>query len=287
MSTSEFLMAYGDTVQVALFFGLLAALFALERLAPRRPDTVSAARWRTNLGMTALNLVSLGFLPVTLLGAAAWAEARGLGVLPRIGLPLAATVVATLLVRAFISFFTHWLMHMVPALWRVHRVHHLDTALDVTSTVRVHPVEFALNGLIGAPIVVVFGLSPWMLMAYELVDVVVTLWSHANLRIPAGLDRVLRYVIVTPDLHRVHHSTRREETNSNYGAVFPVWDLVFGTFHPEPAEGHLGMRIGLDEVRGRAAQRFGWLLVSPLHASLAPRSEGHTRAATPRLEEGR
>jgi sterol desaturase/sphingolipid hydroxylase (fatty acid hydroxylase superfamily) len=174
----------------------------------------------------------------------------------------------TLIVRGFISFSTHYLMHTVPLLWRVHRVHHLDTELDVSTTVRFHPLEFFIQWVPGVLIVVGFGLAPWVLMFYELLDVAVTLWSHSNLRLPATLERVLRYVVVTPDLHRVHHSARKPETNSNFGAVFPVWDLVFGTFRPVPRDGHEHMRLGLDEVRGPDAHRPLWLLTSPLAEEL-------------------
>lgn len=121
-----------------------------------------------------------------------------------------------------------------------------------------------------------FGLTLWVLMVYELLDVVVTLWSHSNLRLPLAVDRLLRYVIVTPDLHRIHHSVWRPETNSNFGAVFPIWDLVFGTFTTAPRDGHERMRIGLDDVRGRHAQRPLWLLGSVLVRQLAGNSPGRS-----------
>jgi sterol desaturase/sphingolipid hydroxylase (fatty acid hydroxylase superfamily) len=142
----------------------------------------------------------------------------------------------------------------------VHRVHHLDTELDVSTTVRFHPLEFVIGLLPGVPIVVAFGLTPWALAVYELVDVVITLWSHSNLRVPASVNRVLCRIVVTPDLHRVHHSAWKPETNSNFGAVFPLWDMVFGTFCAEPREAHEVMKLGLDDVRGDAAQRPIWLL---------------------------
>ena len=181
---------------------------------------------------------------------------------------MAALVAFNLLVRGFISFFTHYLNHAVPWFWRVHRVHHLDTELDVSSTVRFHPLEVLVSLLPGVPIVVAFGLTPWVLMFYELLDVVMTLWTHSNVRLPLALDRFLRYIVVTPDLHRVHHSAWRPETNSNFGAVFPVWDLIFGTFRATPRDGHERMRLGLDEVRGSDAQRPLWLLGSVMQDEL-------------------
>ena len=271
MHLSDWILAHGESLQFALFFGLLALLVVGERLVPRRPGPLDRrTRWPTNLLLTGLNVVVLSVLPLSFLGVAVWAQGRGWGLLNSVSLPLAVSVPLTLLARGFISFFTHRLMHGVPWLWRLHRVHHLDTELDVTTTVRFHPLELVVGALPGIPFVVVLGLVPWVLVLYEVLDVAVTLWSHSNLRIPAPLDRVLRYVIVTPDLHRVHHSTWQPETDSNFGAVFPVWDLVFGTYRATPRDGHERMRLGLDEVRGREAHRLFWLIGSARHRRLAP-----------------
>jgi sterol desaturase/sphingolipid hydroxylase (fatty acid hydroxylase superfamily) len=273
MTLSQWILANGENMQIALFFSLLLVLAVAERLAPRRAATGDRAlRWRTNFLLTALNLVAMSVLPISLIGAALWAGARGWGLLHHVRLPLAAAVVVTLLVRAFISFATHYLNHVVPLFWRIHRVHHLDTELDVSTTVRFHPLEFAIALVSGVPIVLAFGLPAAVLMAYELLDVVVTLWSHSNVRLPDRADRWLRYLVVTPDLHRVHHSTVRPETNSNFGAVFPVWDLIFGTFNATPRDGHERMRLGLDEVRGQDAHRPLWLLASVAHDDLGRRS---------------
>ena len=263
MSAPQWILAHGESLQVSLFFGLLLVLAAIEPLVPRRPGPMDrGARWPTNLLFTLLNVLALGVLPVSIVSTAFWAEQHRWGLLNQVALPTAVLVVVTLAVRGFISFFTHYLMHMVPLFWRLHRVHHLDTALDVTTTVRFHPLEFVVQTLPAVPIVVVFGLTPWVLVFYEILDVTVTLWTHSNTRLPAALDRVCRYVVVTPDLHRIHHSAWKPETNSNYGAVFPVWDLVFGTFRSTSRDGHARMRLGLDGVRGRAAQRPLWLLGS-------------------------
>ncbi len=181
----------------------------------------------------------------------------------RPGVPASLGLLATLLLRGFISWGTHLLNHKVPVLWRFHRVHHLDTELDVSSTVRFHPIEFVLSLIMGLPLVVVFGLTPWALVLYEVLDAAVTLFSHSNLRVPASIDRVLKYIIVTPDLHRIHHSSWQPETDSNYSAVFPVWDLLMGTFRGSPREAHATMILGLDEVRDRRSRQALWLLTSP------------------------
>jgi sterol desaturase/sphingolipid hydroxylase (fatty acid hydroxylase superfamily) len=283
MSIPDWILGHGDALQIALFFALLPALAILERIAPRRAGPLERrTRWPTNFFLTALNLLALGVVPVSLLTAALWAQQHGWGLLNRVTLPIPALVVVTLLVRGFISFFTHYLMHHVPAFWRVHRVHHLDTELDVTTTVRFHPLEFFVGVLPGLPIVVAAGLTPWVLVLYELIDVVVTLWTHSNLRVPAWLDRWLRYVVVTPDLHRIHHSAWVSETNSNFGAVFPIWDLVFRTFRATSRDGHEAMRLGLDEVRGREAHRPLWLLGSILRGPLVARG-----AVRPALKDAR
>jgi len=261
MAMSDWILQHGDDLQVIGFFGLLTILIAAERWAPRRRGPMDRkTRWPVNFFLTIVNLGAMSVLPISFIGAALWAEARGVGLLHWVHLPLAVVAAATLLVRGFISFFTHYLNHVVPLFWRVHRVHHLDTELDVSTTVRFHPLEFVIGLVPGVPLVIAFGLAPSVLVVYELLDVIVTLWSHSNLRLPAGVDRALRYVIVTPDLHRVHHSAWRPETNSNFGAVFPVWDIVFGTFRAAPRDGHETMRLGLDEVRGADAHRPLWLL---------------------------
>jgi sterol desaturase/sphingolipid hydroxylase (fatty acid hydroxylase superfamily) len=273
MTFSEWILANGDDLQFVLFFAALLVLAVAERFVPRRLGPMDRwVRWPTNYLLTFVNVVAVSVLPISFIGAAAWAEAKGWGLLNQVSLPLLALVVAALLVRGFISFFTHYLMHMVPMLWRVHRVHHLDTELDVSSTVRFHPLEFIVALLPGVSMVVAFGLTPWVLMFYELLDVMVNLWSHSNLRLPRTVDSVFRYLVVTPDLHRIHHSAWKPETNSNFGAVFPIWDLVFGTFQATPRDGHERMRLGLDEVRGREAHRPLWLLGSVFSKQLTATS---------------
>lgn len=265
----DWLITEGEAYQAYLFFALMPVLFALEWLFPKRAAQSSPyRRWGNNLALTVLAILVLPLVPVSFVTAAFWAESAGIGLLngPGSSLPGGVLALLTLLIRAFISFGTHWLNHRVPVLWRIHRVHHLDTELDVTSTVRFHPLEMPLSLLIGLPVIVLFGLSPWVLIFYELLDVSVTLFSHSNVRIPRALDRVLHYLIVTPDLHKVHHSSHQPETDSNFSAVFPIWDLLFGTFRTETREPLETMQLGLTEWRAPQADRFWWLLVSPLRS---------------------
>jgi sterol desaturase/sphingolipid hydroxylase (fatty acid hydroxylase superfamily) len=287
MNTSEWIQVYGGDLQVALFFGLFILLAVAERLIPcRRDGLVRRWRWPANIGLTVLNLIVLGSLPISFIAAAQWAQTQGLGVLNLVALPVSLAVLVNLLLRGLLSFLTHFLMHKVPMLWRIHRVHHLDTEMDVSTTVRFHPIEFIINLSIGFPFIVVFGLSPWMLVLYELFDICVTLWSHSNLRLPAGIDRVLRYLIVTPNLHRIHHSTWQPETDSNFSAVFPIWDIVFGTFRPTPRTDHDIMPLGLEEIRGSRANQLLWLLVSPLYVKLTDTPSGAPAKLTPIREVG-
>lgn len=252
-----------EAAQVGLFFGLFVLLMIAEATVPTRSGPMQRKhRWPTNLLLTATNIAVLSFLPVTFLAFALWAREAGVGFFNLIDLPLALAIVMNILGRGFISFFTHYLAHKVPLLWRVHRVHHLDTELDVSTTVRFHPLEFAINIVIGLPVVVILGLSPWMLLLYELLDAVVTLFSHANVRLPRRLERWLRYIIVTPDLHRVHHSSWQPETDSNFSAVFPIWDIVFRTFRTNTRFPHESMELGL-EVRDGRERDLKWLLRSP------------------------
>jgi sterol desaturase/sphingolipid hydroxylase (fatty acid hydroxylase superfamily) len=287
MDYSNLLLRHGEDLQVWVFFICLGLFFGLERLFPRRPRPAHGwPRWRTNLLLTTINVTALGVVPVSFIGGAAWAEQQAFGLLNWLPFPTWAAVTATLLLRGFISFFTHYLYHMVPLLWRLHRVHHLDTDLDISSTVRFHPLEMLTGPLIGLPLVIGLGLSPWVLLFYELLDAAVTLFSHSNLRLPAGLNRWLRYWIVTPDLHRIHHSVRQPETDSNFSAVFPVWDLVFGTFRPEPSAPPELMALGLAELRDANTDRLGYLLRAPFLPAQPDRPASSLLDAVPSGEAG-
>ena len=262
----NFMIEYGADLQVAVFFVALACLAGLEQFIPRRSMQAGKAhRLRTNVILTMVAIASLSLMPVTFIAAAWWAQEQGIGLLnsQALELPLTVMVMLNLLLRGFISFFTHWLNHRVPWLWRLHRVHHLDTHLDVSSTVRFHPLEMPVTTLTGLPLVVALGLSPWVLLIYEIFDTAITVFSHSNIRLPTWLNRPLRYLVVTPDLHAVHHSTHLPETNSNYSAVFPIWDILLGTFRTETREPLDTMPMGLHEVRDPRANQFWWLLASP------------------------
>lgn len=275
MDTEAWLLANGEKLQLGLFLGLGVALAVWEGrcVVPRRV-AARAQRWPVNLALTALNVALLSLLPLSLLGGGLWANERGFGVLPALGLGGLTALVATLLLRGLVSWYIHAAMHAVPWFWRVHRVHHLDTQLDVSTTVRFHPLEFVIGLASGLPAVVALGLNPAWLAAYEVLDVAVTLFSHAAVRLPGWVERPLRYLVVTPGLHRVHHSSHLPETNSNYSAVFPLWDLLLGTFRTLPPDLLEARRLGLEEVRDARTTSLRWLLVSPWRALPAGASTG-------------
>ena len=263
----DWIMTYGEDAQFVAFFAVLLACAGIEVLAPGRALAPRRRkRWRANFALTAVAIGVMGVLPVTFISVAASSADHRLGLFNQLDLPLALALIAQLLARGFISFATHWLMHKVPAFWRLHRVHHLDTALDVSTTVRLHPAELLVQLAIGVPMVIALGLSPWVLMLYEILDAGVTVFAHANISLPAWLERRLRLVIVTPDLHRVHHSAAQPETDSNFGAVLPFWDIVFGTYRARNRAELASLVLGLEEVRDARAHRIGWLLSSPWRA---------------------
>jgi sterol desaturase/sphingolipid hydroxylase (fatty acid hydroxylase superfamily) len=258
----HWLLTDSETAQYWLFFSLLFFLILLEYLLPKR-RVVRKKRWIANFALTFINIMALGALPVTFISAAQYASLHKLGIFNWLSLPTTLLIFLTLLLRGFISFFTHYLYHKFGFLWNIHRVHHLDTELDISTNVRFHPLEFVFNIIIGVPLILLFGLSPWILLFYELIDITVTLISHANISFPRKIERLLRYVIVTPDLHRIHHSSYQQETDSNFGAVFPVWDIIFGTFKTKTTVAPELMELGLKEVRDHRTNNIIWLLISP------------------------
>ena len=246
------------------FFGSLAVLGVLElwitrseRAAPRR------RRWPANWAMTALNIVVLGALPISGLAAAELARAEGWGLFNQLEMPFVLLLVAGFALRSLASYGIHIAMHKVPLLWRLHRVHHTDTALDISTTVRFHPLEFLVSVPVVVAMILAAGVPPLVIMLYELFDAVMAVFSHANIRLPRRLERVLQWVLVTPDMHRVHHSSVQPETDSNYGATLSIWDRLFGTYVRKADADLTGMELGLVECRDRRASSFPWLLMSP------------------------
>ena len=253
-----------EWLPLAAFWLLLFLLAAAESFWPlHREQKDAAARLPANFGLGIVNAALWSLLPVTAVTAAEWSRLEGLGLLHIWGAPFALAAAATVLVRSFLAYFLHRLAHVSPVLWRVHKVHHCDTAIDLSTGLRHHPIELLYLSVIGAGIAAALGLSPVVLAAYDLFALGFSLWTHANVRIPERLDRTVASLLVTPAVHHVHHSSRQVETDSNYGDVFTLWDRIFGTFRAPPHEEVRGIRFGLGEEQDEGAANLLVQLRSP------------------------
>lgn len=258
---AEFIRTQSEPLQYAAFFGSLLVLGALDIAFPggvARPH-----RWPANVGLTALNIVVLGAVPVGALTAADFAQAQGWGALNLLDLSWPAAIAAGFALRSLVSYAVHVSMHKAPVFWRIHRVHHSDPTMDVSTTVRFHPAEFLITMPIVAANVVLFGISPLAVILYEIFDAAMAVFTHTNLRLPAVLERMLGLILVTPNMHRIHHSAEQPETDSNYGATFSWWDRLFGTLRTRTPEDLTAMRLGLDDWIDGRTDSLMWLLSLP------------------------
>ena len=262
---SNFILAHEPTIRLTFFLGLLATMAAWEAIAPRRPRLVSRwARWPSNLGIVALNTVLLRLVfPLAAVGLAVFGAARGWGLLNNINLPAWASVALAVIVLDLVVYLQHVMFHAVPALWRLHRTHHTDLDFDVTTGARFHPLEILLSMGLKLAAVAALGAPPVAVLIFEVLLNATAMFNHGNVGLPEPLDRMLRWFVVTPDMHRVHHSVIPNETNSNFGFNLPWWDRLLGTYRAQPAAGHRGMIIGLDVFREPAQLRLDRMLVQP------------------------
>lgn len=254
-------------IRLGVFAGLFAVFACLEVVLPRRVRVMARPRrWATNWAMSILNTVALRLLSVALpflaVGAAVDAHLQGWGLFNVIGLPAWLELVLAILVFDLAIWTQHLVTHKVPLLWRLHRVHHADRDFDVTTAIRFHPVEVALSMLLKIGLVYLLGPSALAIILFEILLNGTALFNHANIRLPLGLDAAVRRVLVTPDMHRVHHSVHRFEHDSNYGFSLSVWDRLFGTYVAQPSEGHDGMTLGL-EWQDERPTKLGWSLWLP------------------------
>jgi sterol desaturase/sphingolipid hydroxylase (fatty acid hydroxylase superfamily) len=261
----DLLLANEPLIRLAAFAGIFSVMAAWELLAPRREQGIARrVRWPSNIAVVVLDtvLVRLVF-PTTAVGLALVAEARGWGLLHALGLPAWASVMIAVMALDLAIYLQHVLFHAVPALWRLHRMHHADLELDVTTGARFHPIEILLSMGIKLGVVAALGAPAVAVLAFEVLLSALSMFNHSNVRMPARLDPVLRWIVVTPDMHRVHHSILARETNSNFGFNLPWWDRLFGTYRAQPEAGHQGMTIGIDQFRDPAEQRLDRLLTQP------------------------
>jgi sterol desaturase/sphingolipid hydroxylase (fatty acid hydroxylase superfamily) len=253
-------------IRLSSFVAVFAAIGVWEILAPRRVQAVGRAkRWPSNLGIVVLNTVLIRLLtPIVPVGLALLGQEHGWGLLNRIALPGWAAFGIAIVALDLAIYLQHVLFHAVPSLWRLHRMHHADLEFDVTTGLRFHPVEIALSTIIKLAVVAALGAPAAAVVTFEVLLNATSLFNHGNVRMPRALDGVLRWIVVTPDMHRVHHSILPNETNSNFGFNLPWWDRLLGTYRAQPAAGHDAMTIGLDAFRDVADLRLDRMLVQPL-----------------------
>ena len=264
-SFMESLIEYEALWRMAVFVGLLV-LFALwELLAPaRRADIPRVIRWSNNFAMVVLDTLILRLVfPVLAVGVASIATQNGWGLFPVINVPGALAMVAGVLLLDMAIYGQHVMFHKVPVLWRLHRMHHADPHFDVSTALRFHPVEIVISMAIKMGVVLTLGLAPVTVILFEILLNATALFNHSNVRLPRALEPLVRMVVVTPDMHRVHHSDIRRETDSNYGFSLPWWDWLFGTYTAQPSRGHSGMGIGIRRFGTRRDQWLDRLLVQP------------------------
>jgi sterol desaturase/sphingolipid hydroxylase (fatty acid hydroxylase superfamily) len=260
-------MEHEALIRLSVFLGLFALFAALEVVAPRRARVQPRkTRWFTNWGMTVLNTVLLRLLAIALpllaVGAALDATAQGWGLFNLLDMPVWIEIALAVLILDLAIWAQHLVTHKVPLLWRLHRVHHADRDMDVTTAIRFHPVEIALSMLLKIGLVYVLGAPAVAVILFEILLNGTAMFNHANIRLPKWLDAPVRKVFVTPDMHRVHHSVHRAEHDSNYGFALSIWDRMFGTYIAQPAQGHTDMQIGL-EWQDEKPSKLIWSLGLP------------------------
>ncbi len=252
-------------VRLLIFGALVIALALAEWRWPRhRAPARRARRWPVNLGLGLLNTVCLRLLaPVLAYAVAVWAGQRGIGMFNLLEAPTWLAVAISMLLLDMAIYWQHRILHRVGWLWRLHRVHHTDLALDVSSGLRFHPLEILLSLGVKVAVVLALGAPPIAVLAFEILLSSFALFTHTNLAIPERVDRILRWIIVTPDMHRIHHSVLREEHDRNFGFNASWWDRVFASYRDQPRQPQADMRLGLEQFRQTSEQRFPRLLVQP------------------------
>ena len=266
LDTSSSILTAEPLIRLAVFAGVLVSLAAWELLAPRRDRTLGRwRRWPGNVGVVAIDALVLRIVfPTAAVGLALIAEAHGWGLLNVVAVPAWLAILIAIILLDLIIYAQHVLFHAVPVLWRLHRMQHADLDIDVTTGIRFHPVEILLSMVIKLGAVVVLGAPALGVMVFEVLLNATSMFSHSNIRLPAGVDRPLRRILVTPDMHRVHHSIVARETDSNFGFNLPWWDHLFGTYRGQPAAGHEAMTIGLSQFRDPSELRLDRMLLQPL-----------------------
>jgi len=259
------ILAYESHVRLTAFAGVFVVMATWEFIGPRREQTVGRGwRWPNNLGVVVVDALLVRIIfPTTAVALALFAEARGLGFFNMVAPPTWFSLVASVILLDLAIYFQHVLFHAVPVLWRLHRMHHADLEIDVTTGVRFHPIEILLSMVIKLTVVVAVGAPAVAVLIFEVTLNATSMFNHSNVRMRDGFDRVLRWFVVTPDMHRIHHSILSCETNSNFGFNLPWWDRLFGTYRAQPAADHEDMTIGIEQFRDPRELGLDRMLLQP------------------------
>lgn len=251
-------------IRLAGFAGILVAMAVLQSLFPRRPLALGFMRWPANFGLVAVDAVLVRLLlPAGAMGVAMWAEQSGFGLLHWLNAESWAAVLISLLLLDLVIYAQHRIFHAVPLLWRLHRVHHADQEIDVSTGLRFHPLEILISMLIKMSVVALLGAPALAVLGFEVLLNGMAMFNHSNVRLPRGLDALVRHLLVTPDMHRVHHSVLPHETNSNYGFNLSVWDKLLASYIAQPERGHDAMMIGLPSFQSGHPDKLKELLLIP------------------------
>ena len=272
MAFDAFLIGNEPAIRLGVFVSSFVLIAVWELFTPRRVlEIPRRVRWANNLGLAVVNILLVRVLfPSAAVGMAILAGERGVGLLNVFPVSYPLAMILSLLCLDLMMYLMHLMFHAVPAFWRAHRVHHADVDFDVTTGVRFHPVQIVLSIPIKFAVIFVLGPPVLAVLVFEVVFNAVLVFSHANIRIPTAVDRVLRWFMVTPDMHRLHHSVDATETNSNFGFALTWWDRLFGTYRAEPVAGHERMIIGVDQFRARREVWLDRLLLQPFHDDTGP-----------------
>lgn len=257
------------TVRLIAFAAIFVSMAAFELFSPRLErdelmGAIKAKRWFTNLSILVISSVALRVVfPLAAVGTALWAQENGYGLFTLLGTPAWIAGIIAFVILDFAVWLEHVASHKFHILWRIHRMHHCDPGFDVTTALRFHPLEILISMVWKALIILALGPPAIAVLVFEIVLNGTAMFNHSNVKLPLPVDRLLRLVLVTPDMHRVHHSSDHRETDTNYGFNFPFWDRIFRTYHAQPRLGHRDMDIGLKDYRGDAPTKLGWSLLLP------------------------
>jgi len=257
---------FEGAIRFAMFLAVFGAVALWEALAPRRKRSFGRlARWPHNLGLLLVDVALVRVLaPGAAIAVAMTAAGAGWGLLNVVALPVWAAIPVGVALLDLVIYFQHVMFHAVPTLWRLHRVHHADLDFDVTTGARFHPIEILISTAVKCAAIAALGAPVISVFAFEILLNATAMFNHANASLPQRVERWLRWLAVTPDMHRVHHSVRYEESSSNFGFNLPWWDRLFGTYRAQPRLGHAAMTIGVDAFRSSEDLRLDRLLVQPL-----------------------